>query len=98
MGTVLFVAFCTFSITQIIAESTFFAPLRGWLSKFGEKWLVFLALYKLTSCFLCTSVWVSFFMVLCLPSGRFEHGLFFDAMFYSCIVWFMRLTETYLTK
>lgn len=89
---VLFASACIFSITQIISESKLFSDVRG----FFERNLTFL--YNLTSCFLCTSVWVSFFVALVLPNARFEHGLFFDAMYYSCIVWFMRLFETFLTK
>lgn len=89
---VFFTSACIFSITQIIAESKLFSDVR----EFFMRNLTFL--YNLTSCFLCTSVWVSFFVALILPVARFEHGLFFDTMFYSCMVWFMRLFETYLTK
>jgi len=50
-------ALCTYCITLIVVESTLFTPFRLRFKRYPF-------IYKLLSCFLCFSVWVSVWMVI----------------------------------
>ena len=103
-------SFIVYGITQIIVEAKIFAPLRDWFNynRFGFfRWFG-----SLLSCFLCTSVWVSFILSASLYSPTLELwsnllstnvlnlgvNTFLDGMLGSCIVWFMYCIESKLSK
>lgn len=102
-----------YAITQIIAESKLTAPIRGWLEvwstnqpssvfELGAK-LVGWFLYTLTSCFMCTCVWVSFFVSfkffnLAQYLGYTEFSVFWNGLFLSTLTWFLRAIEEKLTN
>lgn len=89
-----FAVFTVYGITQIITEAKIFEWLRKLLSK---NWLG-----SLVSCFLCTSVWISFafsYFVYSL-SSHFTNilSVFLDGMFLSAIVWFLYVIESKMSK
>lgn len=92
-----------YGVTQIVVQSTLFTPLRAYLQT--SRFSFLRLLYKLITCFLCTSVWVGFIMSLLLYSPTQELwspniilGTFFDGMLASCIIWFMYNIEHYISK
>jgi hypothetical protein len=88
-------------MTSIIVWGSIFNGFRDFLKDWGKsgKNLSFIGLFfsQLTSCMLCTSTWVGFFMGLFLSSPtalffdnelnyRYTHW-FFDGMFSAGFVW-----------
>jgi len=86
-----FILVVIYQITQIISESYLFKPFR----------MMFVTripfLYKLLTCFLCTSVWVSFFVHLIFPEFNLNTNWFLNTMFLSGCVWFLHVIEDKLT-
>jgi hypothetical protein len=91
-------ALAIYGITQIITEATIFEWLRNRLTPykfFG----------KLVTCFLCASVWISFFLSAWVfsPSAVLWSDLymiestFIDGMIGSTIVWFLHVYENKLS-
>jgi hypothetical protein len=96
----IFSVFITYNITQIISESTF--PLFKWLRDLeyrnfiGLRWIG-----HLFGCFLCTGVWVGWFVAFFL----FDVGQFLEigtiswvwtGLFYSSLTWFIHCLEAKL--
>lgn len=85
----------TYNLSQIISESTF--PLFKWLRNLeGNLILDFLS--ELTSCFLCTSVWVgcliSFWIFDIGSILKVEHlSWAVSGLFYSGMAWFIHCWE-----
>lgn len=93
----------TYQITQIICESVVCEPLREYFQKWalvGNKIAIFI--YKLISCFLCTSVWVSVIVssiFINIPEylGYSHLNPLTGGLALSFFVWFVRLYEGKLT-
>lgn len=92
-----------YGITQIISEATVFEPLRNFLT--NSKFKPFNKVGELISCFLCCSVWVSFFVSIVVFSPSLEiwshlsfWHFFFDGMIGSTIVWFFHIYEGKLSR
>lgn len=88
---VIFEVFVLYNITQVIVESTLFSKVRK-----------IKILNPLLSCFLCTSIWISFILSLFLFNyaeylGCNHFSWFFNGMFFSSITWFLHLIEGKLT-
>lgn len=83
-----------YNVTQIISQMYIFKPFREWVG----TWSGFL--YKLLTCFLCTSVWVSLVATLVVwnLAPEMNFSIVISTMAYSCIVWFMYLVENNLSK
>lgn len=88
---IFFALFCIYNITQILSESYFFKPFRD---LFKQR-ISFL--YELTTCFLCTSVWISFGFQYLFPEFNLHGNWFLNTMFFSCCVWFIHVIENKLT-
>lgn len=94
----LYAVFTVYGITQIITEAKIFAWLRKGLT---NTWLG-----DLVSCFLCTSVWVSFVFSYFVYSPAEElvntnfqfTNVFLDGMFLSALVWFFYVIESKLSR
>jgi hypothetical protein len=65
IGLILFAAILTEAITQIITKSEFFKPIRKFFFKKRESricnWI-----HELLDCGYCTSVWVGWFVLICM--------------------------------
>lgn len=91
--------FIIYGISQIVTEASIFAWLRDGLTK--SRFKVFNVLGKLVTCFLCTSVWVSFLMGAFTYSPTAElwtnlapiQNIFLDGMYGSTFAWFLYVTE-----
>ena len=94
----LYAVFTVYGISQIITEAKVFAWLRKGLT---NTWLG-----DLVSCFLCTSVWVSFtfsYFIHSLSGELFPTNfqftnVFLDGMFLSALVWFFYVIESKLSR
>jgi hypothetical protein len=64
-GLILFAVILTEAITQIITKSEFFKPIRKFFFKKRESricnWI-----HELLDCGYCTSVWVGWFVLICM--------------------------------
>lgn len=96
-------SFIVYGITQIIVEAKIFAPIRNWLNYSRFSFFNFFG--TLLSCFLCTSVWVSFILsaLLYSPTSTLwpelnNSSIFLDGMLGSCIVWFLYCIENKLNR
>lgn len=96
----LFIEVCIlYNATQIVVESTLFEPFRMFLFRNFKN-----SLYKLFSCFLCTSVQIGFVISLILWDFIKAEGVdpsyswFFNSLFISCLTWFMHVFEKRLTR
>lgn len=88
---IIFEVLVLYNITQIIVESILFSKVRK-----------IKILNLLLSCFLCTSVWISFILSFFLFNyaeylGYNRFSWFFNGMFFSSIAWFLHLIEGKLT-
>ncbi len=86
--TLLFWSFMSYGMSTIIVYGSIFETTREWL-KTNCKFLG-----DLTSCIMCTSTWVGFFLSLCLGGLTTKFfdlhwfpSIFFDGMFTTGIVW-----------
>ncbi len=65
MGLILFAVILTEAITQIITKSEFFKPIRKFFFKKRENrfcnWI-----HDLLDCGYCTSVWIAWFVAICM--------------------------------
>lgn len=92
---VIFAILVTYNLSQIISESTF--PLFRWLRNLEGNWFKeFIS--ELTSCFLCTSVWigvlVSFLLFDYAKYLEIQNlSLIWSGLFYSCCAWFLHCLE-----
>jgi len=79
-----------YNITQIITEASIFKPVRRWLL---DSRLSIIG--QLVSCFLCTSVWISFLLTLGCKNfaDRLNYSVFINTMFISAVVWFIHIFE-----
>lgn len=100
MTKLLFEIFVAYNATQIISESSLFTPV--WKTLLNSKYWLFRHIGRLLSCFLCTSVWVSFLLTLTLYDYAANIGItnlswLFNALFISSICWWMHIIEDKLT-
>lgn len=92
---------CAYGLTQIIVESSAFNSIKRFIK---DTWFHFL--YELTSCVLCTSVWVGFLFGAFFYSpvqtefqlSNFWISIFLDGMLSSAVVWFLHLLEVKISK
>ncbi len=91
----LFTLGLTYQISQIISESYF--PLFRYIRNLKGN-IVFNFISELTSCFLCTSVWVgmilsNYFFDISNFLGYTEISWVWSGLFYSCLSWFIHVWE-----
>jgi hypothetical protein len=100
-----------YTITQVISESKLTLPFRDWLEtvllKDWHKLTILkypvLFFYTLISCFLCTSIWVSWgigaiFFNLITYLGYNNFPIFWNGLFLAFLVWFLRKLEDKLSN
>lgn len=84
-----------YQLSQIISESSF--PIFRWLRNL-EGNFIFDFIAELTSCFLCTSVWVGCIVSIWIFDIGAELGIktiawFASGLFYSSVCWFLHCWE-----
>ena len=89
---IVFEVIVLYNITQIVAESTLFSKVRK-IKIVGS----------VLSCFLCTSVWISFLLTFVLFDyanylGFDKFSWFFNGMFFSGLTWFIHVIERKLSR
>lgn len=94
---IVFEIFVLYNITQIITESSLFESVRQF--KVNNKKI----LHPLLSCFLCTSVWISFLLTFVLFDyashlGYQQFSWFLNGLFFSSVTWFIHIIEIKLSK
>lgn len=95
-----------YGITQIIADSMIFKPIReafntkvkGYRAfwQFEEQFDNFV--YTLLKCYICVGFWIGMFFSVVLWSPTMilfssEYYFIFDGLLMSCIMWFLKLIE-----
>jgi len=100
---VIFQILVMYQMTQIISESKLTKPLRDYLLSRSRTSKVAWFFYELSSCFLCTSVWVGFLLTLPLFDlaaymGYTTMSWFWNGLFFSCLTWYLHLLENRITS
>ena len=83
---IIFQIFVLYNITQIVTESVLFSKVRK-----------IKILSPLLTCFLCTSVWISFLLSFFLfdlaKYLEYDYSWFWNGLFFSSITWFIHIIE-----